>query len=266
MTPAPEPALGLAPAGAHRPAVGVVLAGGTGTRMGSAIPKQLLELAGRPLLEYAIATFDAAPGIDRVLLVMAPGFHDIAEKIVAAGGYRKVRDIVDGGSTRTASTRGAMAALGSIIAGDGDLDGDLKADLNVLFHDAARPLVDQQIIADCLAELQNYAAVTAAVPTVDTILEVHDRQISDIPDRRALQRCQTPQGFRLSVLKRAYELAGAGFEATDDCAVVSRYLPDVLIRVVPGSSRNLKVTEPADLALAEALLGLAPAASPGPAS
>jgi 2-C-methyl-D-erythritol 4-phosphate cytidylyltransferase len=231
-----------------RPAVAVVLAGGTGTRMATEVPKQLLELAGRPMLEYSIAAFDAAPGIDRVLLVMAPGFRSAAERIVAAGPYRKVRKILDGGATRTDSTRRALAALRQELAGEWD----------VLFHDAARPLVDRQTIADCLAVLRTAAAITVAMPTSDTILEVDDGLITDIPNRHRLWRCQTPQGFRLATLQRAYELAdadvGAGFQATDDCSVVLRYLPGVPIAVVPGSTRNLKVTEPADLAMAEALL------------
>lgn len=223
--------------------------------MGSAVPKQLLELAGRPLLDYPIAAFEEAPGVDRVVLVITPGFRQAAERIVAAGRYSKVTDILDGGATRTASTRRALAALPVKSAGS-------AADVNVLFHDAARPLVEQAIIADCLAELRSHSAVTAAVPTTDTILQVDAGVITAIPDRARLQRCQTPQGFRLTTIRRAYELADAhpdsvvagGFEATDDCAVVLRFLPEVPIRVVPGSARNMKITEPADLAIAERLL------------
>ena len=221
--------------------------------MGSSVPKQLLQLAGRPLLQYAVAAFDAAPGIDRVLVVMAPGFRAEAEEIVAAGSYRKVTDIFDGGVSRTASTRRALDALSSGTA----------EELDILLHDAARPLVDQRIIAECLAELRTSCAVTAAVPTADTILRVDGGTITDIPDRGGLLRCQTPQGFRLATLLRAYDLAdadaGRSFQATDDCSVVLRYLPEVSIRVVPGSQRNIKVTEPADLAVAEALLRAPPA-------
>lgn len=232
-----------------RPAVAVVLAGGVGTRMGGSIPKQLMQLAGRPVLDYALAAFAEAPGIDRVVLVMAQAFRAPAERL--AGRYPKVTDILDGGANRTASTR---AALNALRAEDGDLD--------VLVHDAARPLVTQRTIADCLAALASGCAVTAAIPTADTILQVDPGvdggTIAAIPDRSRLLRCQTPQGFRLATLRQAYARAeaqaGPDLVATDDCAVVLRFCPEVSIRVVPGSAGNLKVTEPADLDLAEALL------------
>jgi ribitol-5-phosphate 2-dehydrogenase (NADP+) / D-ribitol-5-phosphate cytidylyltransferase len=129
----------------------------------------------------------------------------------------------------------------------------------VLFHDAARPLVDQRTIADVAAALDQWLAVGVVVPSADTIVEVADGAIRRVLARDALARCQTPQGFRLSVIRRAYELADAdpGFAsipATDDCGVVLRYLPDVRVGVVRGSERNLKITYAADLAVAQALL------------
>ncbi len=129
----------------------------------------------------------------------------------------------------------------------------------MLFHDAARPLVDQRTIADVAAALDQWLAVGVVVPSADTIVEVADGAIRRVLARDALARCQTPQGFRLSVIRRAYELADAdpGFAAipaTDDCGVVLRYLPDVPVGVVMGSERNLKITYAADLAVAQALL------------
>ena len=129
----------------------------------------------------------------------------------------------------------------------------------MLFHDAARPLLDQRIICDCLRALATDRAIGVAVPSSDTIVEVSDGVVTGMPRRDALARCQTPQGFRLSVIRRAYQLADAdpGFAqrpATDDCGIVLRYLPEVAVRIVPGSERNIKITYPADLALAETLL------------
>jgi len=102
-------------------------------------------------------------------------------------------------------------------------------------------------------------AIGVAVPSSDTIVEVSDGVVTGMPRRDALARCQTPQGFRLSVIRRAYQLADAdpGFAqrpATDDCGIVLRYLPEVAVRIVPGSERNIKITYPGDLALAETLL------------
>ena len=126
----------------------------------------------------------------------------------------------------------------------------------MLLHDAARPLVDQRIIADCVAALEVHDAAGVAVPASDTMVVTGNGVMQSMPRRETLHRCQTPQCFRLSVISRAHELAAAdpGFSPTDDCGVVMRYLPDVPVHIVPGSERNIKVTYPQDLTVAEALL------------
>src|ERR1700728_2275433 len=191
--------------------VAVVLAAGSGVRVGATLPKQLLPLAGRALLEHSVAAFDQAPGVDATLVVMAPGHADHVRELLALGGYRKVTGIIEGGATRPESTRRAIAALG------------------------------------------------VAVPTSDTIVVVEDGLMTGMPHRETLRRCQTPQGFRLSVIRKAHELAladpaFADLTATDDCGVVMRYLPDVPVAAVPGSERNIKITYPGDLSIAEVLL------------
>jgi 2-C-methyl-D-erythritol 4-phosphate cytidylyltransferase len=226
--------------------IAVVLAGGSGRRFGGDMPKQVRQLAGRTLLEHCVAAFDQAPAVDEVLVVIAA---ELARQTAAElRHYRKLTGIVTGGSARTDSTRQAIAAISA-----------QAADCNVLFHDAARPLVDQRIIADCVTALGDWQAIGVVVPSADTIVEVSDGVLGRVLPRESLARCQTPQGFRLSVIRRAYELAAAdpGFaamSATDDCGVVRRYLPDVPIGAVPGSERNLKITYPTDLDLAETLL------------
>ena len=226
--------------------VAVVLAGGSGQRFGTSVPKQLLPLAGRAMIEHSVAAFDEAPAIDDILVVMTPGHAAAVAGLLTAGGYRKVRQVIDGGATRTESTQRAIAALGD-------------EECNVLFHDAARPLIGQRTIAGCLAALAEHPAVGVAIPSSDTIAVVSDGAITGMPQRDTLVRCQTPQAFRLSVIRKAYELAAAdpGFAdlpATDDCGVVLRYLPGIGVRVAPGSERNIKITYPRDLDLAEVLL------------
>ena len=233
--------------------VAVVLAGGTGQRFGGGLPKQLLTLAGRTVLEHSVAAFEHAPGIDEVLVVIAPGFTGQAESLLAAAGFGKVSRVIEGGFTRPDSTRRAIAALGT-AAGHAD-----PAEVNVLFHDAARPLVGQEIIAASLRALESYQAIGVAVPCADTVVEVRGPVMTRMQRREVLQRCQTPQGFRLSVIRQAYQLADAdpGFataSATDDCGIVLRYLPGTPVAVVPGSERNIKITYPSDLIVAEALL------------
>ena len=227
--------------------VAVVLAGGAGVRLGANTPKQLLLLAGRTLLEHCVAAFDAAPGVDDVVVVMPTGLTGEARRILADT-YGKLRDVIQGGQDRPGSTSRAI----ELLSRDG-------AERNVLFHDAARPLVDQRIIADCVAALEHYEALGVVVPTADTIVEMQHGVMTAIPPRESLGRCQTPQGFRLSVIRRAHELAAAdqdraGFTPTDDCGIVLRYLPDVTVHVVRGSERNLKITYPGDLRIAEAAL------------
>ena len=226
--------------------VAVVLAGGSGERFGTPVPKQLLPLAGRPMIEHSVAAFERAPAVDRILVVMAAGHAEQVRALLRAGGYAKLSSVIDGGPTRSESTRCAIAELG-----DDECD--------VLLHDAARPLVSQRTIADCVSTLADHRAVGVAVPSSDTIAVVSDGLMTAVPRRDSLARCQTPQGFRLSVIRRAYQLADADprfgeLPATDDCGIVLRYLPELGVHVVPGSERNIKITYPRDLAIAEALL------------
>jgi 2-C-methyl-D-erythritol 4-phosphate cytidylyltransferase len=218
----------------------VVLAGGTGQRVGSALPKQLIEVGGRPILSYSIEAFDGCAGVDGIVVVMAPGHVPAAERIAAP--FRRVRAVIEGGANRSASTLAALNALA-----------DEPDDTRVLFHDAARPFVDHGVIGRCLEALAGHEAVAVGMPTSDTIVAVEAGMVAGMPARDTLSRFQTPQGFRLGTIRKAYELALAdpSFTATDDCGVVHRYLPDVPIRVVEGSERNLKVTHPLDIVLAE---------------
>ena len=230
--------------------VAVVLGGGVGQRLGAGMPKQLLTLGGQTLVERCVAAFDQAPGVDEVLVVMARGYTGQVKAMLADGGYRKVTDVIEGGATRPDSTRVALAAIAGPAAGGAG------GDCGVLLHDAARPLVDQRIIADCVASLEVHEAAGVAVPTSDTIVITENGVMRSVPRRETLFRCQTPQCFRLSVIARAHELAAADpdFAPTDDCGVVLRYLPGVDVHIVPGSERNIKITYPQDLAVAEALL------------
>lgn len=232
--------------------VAVLLAGGTGTRIGAAVsgglPKQLLEVAGRTLLEHSLRALHDHPDVDAITVVMSAGHLDAARAIVERGGYAgKVTAVVAGGRTRSDSTVAALATLPD-------------EPCLVLVHDAARPLVTARIISDCFESLASYPVVNVAVESADTIVTVDgDGRVRDTLDRSVLRRVQTPQGFRSEVLREAYALAAADpdFTATDDCGVVMRYLPDQPVVVVPGDERNLKVTTPVDLQVVDALLSRA---------
>lgn len=232
----------------------MLLAGGVGVRIGLGIPKQLLKIAGRPILEHALAALNSHHMIDEVLIMMAPAYLDPVRAIVRDGRYGKVVDILEGADTRNGTTLRALEWLG-----------DHKC--NVLFHDAVRPLVTPRIISECFEALETYDAVDVAIPSADTIIEVSPRDtIRNIPPRAMLRRGQTPQAFRASVIKQAYGLAQRDpeFIATDDCTVVLRYLPDVEITVVRGDERNMKVTDPIDVYLADKLFQLTSNDRPAP--
>lgn len=226
--------------------VAVVLAGGVGSRLGSATPKQLIELDGKPVMEYAVAAFQAADAIDDIYIVMQPDHVAEAEKI--ASRYPKVTTVLAGGTTRNGSTKAALDELRDAQ----------RPDAKVLFHDAARPLLAPNIIVDVVDALDAHEAVSVAIPSADTVFELNDHdEVARVPPRSRLRRVQTPQGFRLATIQQAYDLAwrDPAFDgATDDCSVVFQYLPNVPIAVVMGSDRNLKITEPGDIVLAERLL------------
>lgn len=217
--------------------IAVILAGGVGLRVGAGMPKQLIPVGGRPLLAYPIETFRTSPLLDEVVVVMASGHVEAARDLYDG-------TVIEGGPTRTESTLRALELLK-----------DEPDDTKVLFHDAARAFVDHAVVARCLDALDSAESVAVALPVTDTIVAVDGGRVADMPPRARLVRFQTPQGFRLGTLRRAYALALAdpAFTATDDCGVVHRYLPDVPIAVVDGDDRFLKVTTPLDLVLAEHL-------------
>ncbi len=240
----------------------VLLAGGTGQRVGLSIPKQLLKIAGKAVIEHTLAVFERAGCIDDIVVMMAPGYVEDVEKIIAKAGFAKVSAVIEGGATRSETTERAIAALGEGLA-----EGE---DRNVLFHDAVRPLLSERVIEDCVAALDRYQAVDVAIPSADTIIvtRTHGEDgefITDVPDRSRLRRGQTPQAFKLSTIRRAYRIAASDpkFQATDDCSVVLRYLPDVPIHVVAGDEYNMKVTQPVDVFIADKLFQLASTAAPG---
>jgi ribitol-5-phosphate 2-dehydrogenase (NADP+) / D-ribitol-5-phosphate cytidylyltransferase len=223
--------------------------------MGLATPKQLLKIAGRTILEHALLAFETAPEVDEVVVMMNPGFIADAEKIVREAGLRKVTRVLPGGTSRNATTQLVLDALAHLPA----------ERTKLLVHDAVRPLVSHEIIAESVRALDTYEAVDVAIPSADTIVEVDEDVIVDVPDRSRLRRGQTPQSFRMHVLAEAYTRAwqDPDFAATDDCSVVLRYRPETPIYVVAGSERNMKVTEPLDMFLADKLFQLSSATALG---
>lgn len=226
--------------------IAVILAGGSGTRMGNDQPKQFLKVAGKQIIEHTIDAFEASKDIDEICVVSRADYVGDVEALVVRNQYKKVKRILQGGKERYDSS------LAAINAYQNDED-------NLLFHDAVRPLVTEKIIHDCVAALRRYNAVDVAVKTTDTIIAVDGQNcIEHIPDRQVLRNGQTPQCFKRGTIKRAYDIAlqDSDFRTTDDCGVVRRYLPEEPIFVVEGANYNMKLTYVEDLFLLDKLFQL----------
>lgn len=221
--------------------IAIILAGGSGSRVGGDKPKQFLEVAGKMIIEHTIEAFHRNDRIDEIAIVSRQDYVEDVEAMVRRNGYGKVRHVLCGGKERYHSSLAALAAYES--------DADC-----LLFHDCVRPLVSQRIINDCLDALQTFDAVDVAVPATDTMIEVDENgNICRIPQRSMLRNVQTPQGFRRGTIRKAFDLAlqDPDFQPTDDVSVVFRYLPDTPIKVIEGDTNNIKITYREDLAFAE---------------
>jgi len=217
----------------------LVLAAGRGERLGSRVPKAFVELGGKSLVERSLETLSRVPGVNRLVPVIPPG----SEELWAALGVSvpvTLADPVCGGPERQDSVRLGLAQL--------------PADTEwVAVHDAARCLVSEAEVEAVSRAAEETGAAILARPSADTLKIVRSDAVESTPERSACWVAQTPQVFRVEVLREALDKAEAeGFVGTDDAQLVERL--GVRVRVVPGSARNLKITTADDLRIAAALL------------
>lgn len=216
----------------------LVLAAGRGERLGHLLPKAFVPLRGATLLERSVVTLQRVPGVDRVVPVVAPG--DLARYEALGLTGEKLAAAVPGGEERQDSVLAALRALADDVAW-------------VAVHDAARCLVTPVEVADVLEAARETGAAILARPASDTIKRVREGFVEETPPREECFAAQTPQVFRRRLLQEAVEKAVAeGFAGTDDAQLVARL--GVRARVVRGRASNLKITQPEDLAIAEAWL------------
>lgn len=225
--------------------IGIILAGGSGKRVGSDTPKQFLLVAGKTILEHTLAKFNSHPQIDEIVVVVSKEELERTREIIEKRNFPKVTYIVPGGKERYHSTLAALKLF-------------QENDQNLLIHDAVRPMVSEQMITDCIQALKDFSACTTAIPSTDTIL-ISDPTytiVEDIPVRNFLYNVQTPQAFRKSILQKAYQigLEDSAFHPTDDCGIIKKYMPEIKIKIIAGHSSNLKITYPEDLITAGKLL------------
>lgn len=223
----------------------IILASGIGARLGLDIPKQFYKIKGKSVLEYSILAFHNNSQIDEIIIVSHPNYISNVKEIVEKGDYKKVTKIVSGGKTRQESSYNGIFSIEETNA-------------NILIHDSVRPFVSNRIINDCINALNEYNAINVAIDSSDTIIEVdEDNCIKNIPQRKALKRVQTPQGFKLEIIKKAHELAkkNENLTFTDDCGIVQEFKL-AKIKVIEGDENNIKITYPTDIKLAENIIDI----------
>ncbi len=212
-----------------------------GTRLGANKPKALVDLAGIPLLIRTLMRFNELDLISQCIITIAPQARAEFEDALCAHFPSLKVHLIDGGKERQDSVRNGLAAL------------DPTTEI-VIIHDAARPFVSAESIRASVDGAAEFGAATVAIPSIDTILVSDaDAFLADTPDRKTLWACQTPQTFRVDVLRHAHkEAQRVGFTGTDDASLVRR--AGGKVKLVMGSPLNFKVTTPQDLALARCVI------------
>ena len=219
----------------------IIVAAGSGSRMASDRPKQFLLLAGIPLIFHTLRPFERCDSIDETIVVLpsesAANFLDSAAKF----GVKKVTRVVPGGATRAESVKRGLGAIRAASAGI------------VAVHDGVRPFVSADEISETIAAAEQYGAAILVAPATDTIKLVSDNKVVKTLDRRELRRALTPQCFKYELLMRAFAQADVSDPTlTDDSALVEQ--TGAHVAIVEGSGRNIKITTPEDLAVAENFL------------
>jgi 2-C-methyl-D-erythritol 4-phosphate cytidylyltransferase len=218
--------------------VAIVAAAGIGSRMQTDRAKQMLELAGAPLLVHTLRRFEHCDAVDSVVLVVQPSMTTEVLSLLSRFGLRKVSRVVGGGPERQDSVHRGLQVL------------EEKSTEIVAIHDAVRPFVMPEQIAAVIERARATGAALLGLPAVDTIKQVKSGRVQRTLDRLRIYHAQTPQAFRYSIISEAYRLAAAqGFTATDDSQLVER--TGFKVSVVEGSPTNIKITRPLDLRLAE---------------
>lgn len=212
----------------------IIVAAGSGSRFNSDTPKQFLEINGKPIIEYTIERFVDAPSVDKIILILAADQRDRVSPIDPS----KPITIVTGGPTR------AHSVLNGLIGVSDDTS-------IVAVHDGARPLVTVDEIERTIDAAKRTGAACLVAPVTDTIKSINGNEITATVDRNKLRRALTPQAFKMEVLRKAFEGVDLDESITDECYLVEKLGHP--ITVVEGGARNIKITHPDDMLVAEIL-------------
>ena len=219
--------------------IAIILASGTGTRSGFDIPKQFIKISNRTIFEMSISIFEENKSIDEIYIVVYEKFVELAKKLIKQNKFKKIKKIINGGKTRKESSFNGVMAID-------------ECEANILIHDCVRPFVTQKIINNILSALKTNNAVNVAIPVVDTTFVENNGYINTILNRATLMNSQTPQSFKLSIIKKAHELAKINNDEdfTDDCGLIQKYNLTP-IYIVDGDKNNIKITYPEDFEFAK---------------
>jgi len=217
--------------------VAIIPCAGLGRRMGGVVPKQFLEIQGKPLVVFTLDKFERCPEIHHVVLVVPPDHIETARAMTERWGMSKVDKVVAGGDERQ----------DSVANGLGELPEECEI---VIVHDGVRPFISISKIQEVVAAARKKGAAILAVPVKDTVKRGRDGCVEETLERDSLWAVQTPQGFRTDWIRAAYEKARQdGYSGTDDAALLERC--GYRVTIVEGEERNVKITSPEDLAWAE---------------
>lgn len=217
----------------------IIVAGGSGSRMGGDVPKQFMLLAGRPILMHTIEAFHKFDNQMNIVLVLPAGQHDYWRSLCAEHSFNKIDyQLVDGGKTRFHSTLNGLAKV--------------PADGIVAVHDGVRPLVSQATLQRCFTAAEECKAVVPAIPVNESVRQIESDGGNHAVDRSSYVLVQTPQVFDAQTLHGAFAQPYDSL-FTDDASVVERM--GVKVSIVEGNFENIKITRPVDLVLAEAIIG-----------
>jgi len=219
----------------------VILAGGTGERMGEDVPKQFLPLEGKPLIAHSVAAFEEHPLVSDIVIVCCESHMDMMKNIVDKSVSKKISKIIPGGDTRQES---------SFMGVNSSPEGTAY----VLIHEAARPLLTTDVIDSVISSAKEIGAAGPVIDAEDTIIIQKDALIENIPERKNVKRVQTPQAFRHDLILKAHEwaLENGVKDSTDDCGLVLAMGEEV--GIARGEVSNIKITSKKDLAIAEEIL------------
>ena len=213
----------------------VIVAGGSGTRLGHALPKAFVPLAGKPLLSWSVEIFRAHPSVAAIIVVIPETMKNETDSLFS--GMKNVRSVI-GGTERWMSVQNGVAIANSEW---------------ILVHDAARPFVTTGVIDSLLEKRISYDCAITATPVIDTIRTFSGDKCEDTVDRSTLIRVGTPQLFRRSLLEKGFSFAAAAENDITDEAMLMQ-LMGIDVGLAWGNPKNFKVTTPEDLEVAEALL------------